>query len=214
MKLAKTLIAGTALLTLTASLAFAQQNSGSEILNGQTDFHLSLSNLNVQAQDISGNIDGQSVAAGNTLDVTTMDDTSVTNEQYASSAMIGSTLNASVKDVGGTVSLSSQAVCNSASVSTDPTVTSVYSNQECQAIDPSSSLNANVANIGNDVSLASTAVGNTFEEDTNAGSMPVQTYQINASSINSSVNANVSNITGNLSVSSAAIGNSAQIIHY
>jgi hypothetical protein len=194
---------------------FAQaQSSGSEILNGQTDFHLSISNLNVQVSDISGNVAAQSVAAGNTLDVTTMDDTNVTNEQYSSSAMIGSTLNASVKNIGGTVDLVSQAVCNSATVSTDPTITTVYSNQECQAIDPSSSLNASVANIGNDVTLASTAVGNTFEEDTNAASMPVQTYQINASSINSNVNANITNVTGNVSVTSAAIGNSAQIIHY
>ena len=128
--------------------------------------------------------------------------------------MIGSTLNADVQNIGGTVSLTSQAVCNSATVSTDPHVTTVYSNQECQAIDPSSSLNANVANIGNDVSLASTAVGNTFEEDTNAASMPVQTYQINASSINSNVSAKVTNVTGNVDVTSAAIGNSAQIIHY
>jgi hypothetical protein len=206
------LIASTALLTLPA---FAQaQSSGSEILNGQTDFHLSLSNLNVQVGDISGNVSAQSVAAGNTLDVTTMDDTSVTNEQYASSAMIGSTINADVQNIGGTVSLVSQAVCNSATISTDPNVTAVYSNQECQAIDPASSLNANVANIGNDVSLASMAVGNTFEEDTNAASMPVQTYQINASSINSSVNTKINNVTGNVDVTSAAIGNSAQIIHY
>ena len=58
MNLTKTLIAGTALLTLTASLACAQQNSGSEILNGQTDFHLSLSNMNLNVQDVSGNVDG------------------------------------------------------------------------------------------------------------------------------------------------------------
>ena len=56
--LTKLLIASTALLTLPA-FAQAQSNpTGSEILNGQTDFHLSLSNLNVQVQDVSGNVSG------------------------------------------------------------------------------------------------------------------------------------------------------------
>ena len=69
-------------------------------------------------------------------------------------------------------------------------------------------------NIGGDVSVASTAVGNAFEEDTNALNAPIQTHQINASSVNANVNAHVTNVGGTVSVTSAAIGNNAQIVHY
>ncbi len=200
-------------MTLPLSQAFAG-SSTSEILNGQVDFHVDHTNLNLNVMDAAGNVSGQSVAGGNAVDITTMNNTNVTNNQYVSSVSISSDLNANVKNTGGTVDLSSQAVCNSAGVSTDPSYTNVYSNQECNAQDPSASLNANLQNIGNDVSLASTAVGNSFEEDTNAKYSAIQNYQINNSSINATTNANITNVSGNVAASAAAIGNTAQIIHY
>ena len=178
------------------------------------DFHVQQSTLNVNVTDAAGNVSGQSVAGGNAVDITTMSNTEVTNNQYVSSVNVGADMNANVHNVNGTVGLSSQAVCNSASVSMDPTSTNVYSNQECNAVDPSATLNANVGNIGNDVSLASTAVGNTFEEDTNAKYGAVQNYQINNSNVYSTANTNVANVAGNVSVTAAAIGNTAQIVHY
>lgn len=211
--LAKILIASTALLTLPLSLAYAG-DSTSQILNGQVDFHVDHSNLNLNVNDAAGNTVGASVAGGNAVDITTMNNTTVTNNQYVSSVSISSDLNANVTNTGGTVDLSSQAVCNSAGVSTDPAYTNVYSNQECNAKDPSAQLNANVANIGNDVSLASTAVGNSFEEDTNAQSSAIQNYQLNNSNVYATTNANVTNVAGNVSASATAIGNTAQIIHY
>ena len=199
------------------SLAYADGStspSSSDILNGQVDFHIAQSNLNVDTTNVAGNVSQQSVAGGNAVDIVTMSNTDVTNNQYVSSVNIGSAMNANVTNTGGTVSLQSQAICNSASVSMDPTSTNVYSNQECDAKDPTATLNANVLNAGNDVSLASAAVGNSFEEDTNALHGAVQNYQINESSVNSAVNGTVTNVNGNVTATSTAIGNTAQIIHY
>ena len=173
-----------------------------------------MSKLNVNVHNVGGDAVGQSVAGGNVVDITTMQDTNVTNEQYDASPYIGSQLNANVNDVSGSVGYTSQALCNGASVSTDPTTTQVYSNQECRASDPSSTLNANISNVGGDVALAGSSVGNTFEEDTNAANAPLETNQINSSAVLSTVNANVSNVGGSVGVTSAAIGNSAQIVHY
>lgn len=221
-RLARTLIASTALAILPLSLACAAGSTDpavtgegtSNILNGQVDFHIAQSNLNLNTTNAAGNVTGSAVSGGNAIDITTMNNTSVTNSQYVSSVSIGSALNANVQNSGGAVSLTSQAVCNSAGVSMDPTSTQVYSNQECNANDPSASLNATVTNAGNDVSLASAAIGNSFEEDTNAKHGAVQTYQINNSNVFANTNAEVQNVNGNVNASAAAIGNTAQIVHY
>lgn len=207
----------TAMTILPLSLACAAgstDTTGSNILNGQVNFNASVSTLNTSAYSMGGDVVGQSVAGGNAVDITTMNDTHVTNNQYNKSTTIDSTINAGVGNIGGSVGFSSQAVCNSAGVSTDPTVTAVNSNQECRSIDPSSTINANIAHVGGDIGLASHAVGNTFEADSNASNMPVTTNQINSSFVHSKVNANVANVGGGLSASSAAIANNAQIIHY
>ncbi len=204
-------------MTLPASLAYAGGSTnpqGSEILNGQMNFHVAISKLNTDVQNVGGSIGGQSVAAGNTLDVTTMQDTNVTNKQFSTSVNIAASANVNAKNIGGDVGFVSQAACNSANVSTDPTTTAVYSNQECYAQDPSASINANLRNVGGGVSLASVAVGNTFSEDTNAPNAPVQNYQINKSSVYGTTNATIKNVGGNVGLSASAVGNSAQIVHY
>jgi hypothetical protein len=202
-------------MTLPLNLAFADAStSGSDILNGQVNFNVAVSKLNTNVDGVSGDAGGQSIAGGNVVDITTMNDTNVNNEQYNSSATISSTLNANVANVGGSVGYQSQAVCNSASVSTDPNITQVYSNQECRSVDPTSTLNASVSNVGGDVSLAGSAIGNSFEADSNASNMPLELHQINSSAAYSTVNANVANVGGSTSATSAAIGNNAEIIHY
>lgn len=194
--------------------AAGSTDTGSQILNGQVNFNASVSQLNTTAYGIHGDVTGQSVAGGNAIDITTMNDTHVINNQYNKSTTIDSAINTKVGDVGGSVGYSSQAICNSAGVSTDPTVTAIDSNQECNSVDPSSKINASVTGVGGDVGLASSAVGNTFQADSNASNMPVQTNQINTSFVQSKVNANVANVGGSFSASSAAIGNNAQILHY
>ena len=178
------------------------------------NFNASVSQLNTQAYHVGQDVVGQSVAGGNAVDITTMNDTIVLNNQYNKSTTIDSTINAGVGHVGGSVGYTSQAVCNSASVSTDPTLTAIDSTQECRSIDPSSKINATISNIGGDAGLASSAVGNTFEADSNAPNMPVLTKQINSSFVQSKVNADISNVAGSFSSTSAAIGNNAQVIHY
>ena len=217
-RLAKSLIAGTALAMLTLTPAFAgsssDQSTGSQILNGQVNLHTSVSTLSATVDSVGQDVGIQSVAAGNTLDVTTMNDTSVTNNQYTSSVDISSYLGTAVTNVGGSVGIQNQAVCNSANVSTDPTITAVSSIQQCDAVDPTANANVYARGIGGDFSLANSAVGNSFEADSNASNMPVSTTQINRSSVNALTNANVSNVAGSVSVTSAAVGNSAQIVHY
>lgn len=204
-------------MTLPASLAFAAGSTdpvGSQILNGQINFNTAASKLNAEVQNVNGSVGGQSVAVSNTVDITTMQDTHVTNKQQSQATTIDAQTNINAKNIGGNVGFVSQAVCNSATVSTDPTVTDVYSNQECYAKDPNASVNANLSTVGGSVSLASVAVGNTFSEDTNAPNAPVQNYQINNSTVYGTTNASVKNVGGNVNLSASAIGNSAQIVHY
>jgi hypothetical protein len=105
-------------------------------------------------------------------------------------------------------------VCNSAGISTDPTITAISSKQQCDAVDPAARAYVDASNIGGSFSLANSALGNSFEADSNAQNMPVDTLQINHSNVNATTTANVSNVAGTVSVTSAAIGNNAQIIHY
>ncbi len=154
------------------------------------------------------------MAGGNAIDITTMNNTNVNNSQYVGNTTIGADSYAYVTNVGGVTNLQSQAICNSASISMDPTSTNVTSNQECGASDPSATMHATVMNTNNDVSLASTAVGNTFEQDTNAPYGNVSNIQLNHSAVNTSTNVTAANIGGSVSASATSIGNTGTIIHY
>ena len=155
-----------------------------------------------------------SSAGGNSLDVTTMNDTHVQNSQFTSSVDISSDLGARVTNVDGSVSVAGQAVCNAAGISTDPNITQVNSYQECQAKDPTSQAYVDASNIGGDFQVTNLAAGNTFEEDTNAPNAPISTRQLNASAVNANTTVHVQNVAGTTNVQSTAIGNSAQIVHY
>jgi hypothetical protein len=214
---AKTLIAGTALAILQLNPACAgdsTDHSGSIILNGQVDLHTSISSLGATVKNVHGDVGVQSTAGGNAVDITTMNDTQVQNDQYTSSVDIFSDLGASVHNVDGSVAVQGQATCNNTSISTDPNFTQVDSNQECRAKDPTSSMNVDAGNISGDLSVSNLAAGNSFQEDTNAPFAPITTRQINASSVNANTIANVANIGGSVSVTSTAVGNTAQIVHY
>ncbi|MGA7676082.1 MAG: hypothetical protein WCA78_13685 [Rhizomicrobium sp.] len=203
---------------LPLTLAFADSSSdpsgGSQILNGQIALHTADSSLHTTIDSVGQDVGVQSLAAGNTLDVTTMNDTHVTNNQYVSSVDISSDLGAAVTNVGGSVSVQGQAVCNSASISTDPHITAINNTQQCDAIDPTSGTYVYANGIGGDLSVSNLAAGNTFEADSNATNMPVSTLQINHANVNAMTTATVSNVAGSISVTSQAVGNSAQVVHY
>ena len=191
------------------------QSSGSNIINGQINLQSQFSNLTGNVDTIEGDAVVQGAAAGNMIDITTMNNTRVQNSQIVGpSAAIDSNINTNVSNVWGSVGVTSQAICNGASVSTDPTLTQVNSYQKCDASDPASSIKANVTNIAGDAVVQSMALGNSFEADSNAPNMPIVTKQINNSMAASTVHANVSNVGGSTSLTSSAIGNTAQIIHY
>lgn len=188
--------------------------SGSVILNGQVSFGAQWSTVTTNAKNVSGDVVIQSQGAGNVLEAVTFDDTHVTSSQDDESTNIGSTVTANVNGVGGSVSISGLAVCNSTDVSTDPNVTAVNSKQYCGAQDPGSEVTANVANVAGDVAINSTAFGNTYTEDTNALSAPTQLSQLNTSNVFGTANVSVHNVAGSVGVTSSAVGNNAQVVHY
>lgn len=208
------------LLLLSASPSLAgdtseQGGDGSNILNTQINLQNNWSNLNVTVDTVGGNVVGQGAAAGNLIDIMTMNNTRVTNNQTVGpGAIIGSNIHMDVNKVWGSVGIQSQALCNGASVSSDPTITAVNSNQECHAGDPYSRINANIRNVAGDAVVQGSALGNSFEADSNAPNFPITTRQLNNSANVSNVNGNVYNVGGSVGFSSSAIGNTAQIIHY
>jgi hypothetical protein len=213
-------------LALSTSAAFAQgvgawsdpsQQSGvgSQILNNQINLQTNWSSLTGSVDTVGGDVVVQGNAAGNLVDVTTMNDTRVTNSQTVSSnATIGSTVAVDVNNVWGSVGITNQAICNGASVSTDPILTAVKSNQACHATDPYSEINTNISNIGGNAVVQGMAVGNKLETDSNAPNFPIMSRQLNNSGVVSSVNANVFNAAGTVGLSSSAVGNTAQVLHY
>ena len=164
---------------------------------------------------MGGDAVAQGAAAGNLIDITTMNNTRVNNNQIVGpDATIGSNISLDANKVWGSVGIQNQVICNGASVSTDPVLTAVHSNQECHATDPYSQINTNISNIAGNAVIQGSALGNSFEADSNAPNMPIMTRQINNSGVVSNINANVFNVGGSVGFSSSAIGNTAQIIHY
>jgi hypothetical protein len=230
MKTFKTLLAASAIIAISATAALADgvgdtsgswgggdssQASGSQIVNGQVNLQNNWSNLNGSFNTVGGDAVAQGSAAGNMIDITTMNNTNVFNKQIVTSnAAIGSNVNVDATNVWGSVGIQSQALCNGASVSTDPVLTQVASVQKCNASDTFSAINSNVSNVAGNATFMGSALGNSFEADSNAPNMPIMTKQVNSSGVVSNVNANIFNVGGSAGMSSSAIGNSSQIIHY
>ena len=231
MKSFKILLAAS-VLALSASTAFAgyygygagygtwdnnssSQASGSNILNNQVNLQTNWSNLMGVVDTVGGDVVAQGAAAGNMVDVTTMNDTRVLNNQYVGSqATIGSNISMDANNVWGSVGVQNQVLCNGASVSTDPILTAVTSNQECHSKAPYSGVNALVTNVGGNAVFQGSAIGNTFEADSNAPNFPVISRQLNNSAVISNMGVSAFNVGGTVGMSSSAIGNTSQIIHY
>lgn len=192
-----------------------QGGVGSQILNSQINLQNNWSNLNGSVDTVGGDVVAQGSAGGNLIDITTMNNTKVFNNQIVGpNANIGSNVNLDTNNVWGSVGIQNQVLCNGASVSTDPVLTAVHSNQECHATDPYSSINTNVSNLAGNAVIMGSALGNSFEADSNAPNMPIFSRQLNNSAAVSNINANIFNAAGTVGLSSSAIGNTSQIIHY
>jgi hypothetical protein len=233
MKALKTLLAASALIALSATASFAGDSdqygswndgssyqgganaSGSNIVNGQINLQNNWSNLNASVDTAGSDVVAQGSAAGNLVDITTMNNTKVLNNQVVgSSASIGSNVNLDTTNVWGSVGIQNQVVCNGASVSTDPTYASTNSSQKCNAAQAFSGINTNITNVAGNATVIGSSLGNSFEADSNAPNMPIFSKQIANTGVVSNVNANVYNVGGTVGLSSSAIGNSSQIIHY
>lgn len=192
-----------------------QTASGSTIINGQVNLQSNWSNLTGSIDTVGGDANVTGAAAGNLVDITTMNNTRVNNSQVVGSgAAIGSNVNVDVNNVWGNAAVTNQVVCNGASVSTDPTIASTKNYQECNATDPYSGLTTNISNVAGNAVVQGSSLGNTFEADSNAAKMPILSKQINNSGTVSDVTANLHNIGGTATLSSSAVGNTSQIIHY
>jgi len=225
MKSFKILLAAS-VMALSTSATFAQgvgtwndqsqvSGAGSQILNNQINLQTNWSNLTGSVDTVGGDVVVQGNAGGNLVDVTTMNDTRVSNTQVVGpNATIGSTVAVDVNNVWGNVGITNQAICNGASVSTDPILTAVKSNQACHATDPYSEINTNISNIGGNAVVQGMSVGNKLETDSNAPNFPVISRQLNNSGVVSNVNANVFNAAGTVGLSSSAVGNTSQVLHY
>ena len=158
----------------------------------------------------------QSAAAGNMIDITTMNNTRVQNSQIVGpAAAIDSNINTNVSNVWGSVGVSSQAICNGASVSTDPILTAVNSYQKCDASDPSASDQRQYQQYRRRCGGAGHGAGQQLRSGhQRARTCRSSPRQINNSMSASTVHANVSNVGGSTSLTSSAIGNTGQIIHY
>lgn len=198
----------------TAASGSSDTATGSTILNGQVTFGSQWSTVNATIKNVGGDVVVQSQGAGNVLEAVTFDDTHVTSTQDAESDNIGSTINTNVNGVGGSVSVTGIAVCNSTDVSTDPNVTAVDSTQTCNAKDPGSEINGTIKNVYGDVAVNSAAYGNQYTEDTNALNAPTHIVQNNTSNVFGTTNIGIQNVQGSVGVSASAIGNNAQIVHY
>ncbi|MDP9102742.1 MAG: hypothetical protein M3N05_01890 [Pseudomonadota bacterium] len=188
---------------------------GSHILNNQINLQNNWSNLNASVDTVGGDVVAQGSAGGNLIDITTMNNTRVFNNQIVGpNSNIGSNVNLDANNVWGSVGIQNQVLCNGASVSTDPVLTQVNSNQECHAQDPYSSIKTNISNLAGNAVIQGSALGNSFEADSNAPNMPIMSRQLNNSGVVSNVNANIFNAGGSVGLSSSAIGNTSQIIHY
>jgi len=229
MKAFKTFFAATALVALSATASLAggvgdnygswndnsDSGSGSHILNNQINLQTNWSNLMGVVDTVGGDVIAQGSAAGNMIDITTMNNTRVQNNQIVGSgATIGSNVGLDANNVWGSVGVQNQVLCNGASVSTDPVLTSVKSNQECHASDPYSGVNAYVTNEAGNAVFQGSAISNSFEADSNAPNMPISSRQLNNSASVSNMNVAAGNVAGTVAMSSSAIGNTSQIIHY
>ena len=193
----------------------SQSGVGSQILNNQINLQNNWSNLKGSVDTVGGDVVAQGSAGGNLIDITTMNNTRVFNSQIVGpNANIGSNINLDTNNVWGSVGIQNQVLCNGASVSTDPILTAVQSNQECHAQDPYSSIKTNISNLAGNAVIQGSALGNSFEADSNAPNMPIFSRQLNNSGVVSNVNANIFNAGGSVGMSSSAIGNTSQIIHY
>jgi hypothetical protein len=224
-------MAATAIATLSATCAYAggtndfggqqygswNENAGigSVIGNSQVTTQTQWSNLNGSIDTVGGDAAVQGTAAGNLMDITTMNNTAVNSSQIVGPhAAIGSNINMDMANIWGSVGIQNQVMCNGLQVSTDPSFSSTHNYQECNASDPASQINSNITNIAGNAAVQSSALGNSFEADSNAPNMPVWNKQVNNSISASTVNTNIYNIAGSTSVSSSAIGNTGQVIHY
>ena len=189
------------------------------VTNQQNDYHLTISNLNANVDNVGKDVSETSAAIGNSLTVggsadgkTNASIDGLSNVQNQT-GYISATLNTTVHDIGGNVTATSAALCNTASATVDQSKGSVTNSQSCAGKDPSSSLTATIHAVAGEVKATSAAIGNSFTLGSADGVTPTQiTGDLNSTQIASAPNSAASNVTAygiseNVTATTAAIGN-------
>ena len=218
----KTLLLATAALSsmMLAGAAFADTTVDiGAVTNQQNDYHLTISNLNANVDNVGKDVSETSAAIGNSLTVggsadgkTNASIDGLTNVQKQT-GYISATLNTTVHDIGGNVSATSAALCNTASVTVDQSKGSVSNSQSCAGKDPASSLTATIHAVAGEVKATSAAIGNSFTLGTSDVTKGTQiTGDLNSTQIASAPNSAASSVTvygisENVTATTAAIGN-------
>src|SRR5262249_23699130 len=96
--------------------ACLSSQADSQILTHQINLDNNWSNMNVSVDTVGGNVAAQGAAAGNLIDITTMNNTTVnSNQNVGYGAAIGSNINLDANKVWGSVGIQNQVVCNGVS---------------------------------------------------------------------------------------------------
>jgi hypothetical protein len=209
------LVAGVASIALASAAAASGTCPGpnpcppNTILNGQLNIGSTISNVQTNVQNVTGEVTVTSAAIANSLSVDVTGDAMIGNTQQ-NFGYVGSTLNATVAHTKD-VSLTSAAIANSASIKVMEADTLEVNNLQTQAWDPAAYLTAHVSDIDGGATLTAAGISNSLAVETDAALIRVGTTQRNQGPNIASVNATVRSISGDVSITGAAIANSVSI---
>lgn len=212
-------------LIVAAAPALAGDNdiATADVVNGQLNLGHALSDLNITAYDIGGDLAGTSAAIGNSFSADLADHSTVDNYQRVSANVVA-TLDANVSDVDGDVDLTAAAVANTASVHShggipcpnDPedcpelrAELELINGQQVDYVDPAAFLNVNASGVGN-LNATAAAIGNSLSVEAGGVANSIQSYQQIAGPTGSMLNANISGAS-NVNLTSAAVANTVSI---
>ena len=218
----KTLLLTTAALSsmMLAGVAFADTTVDiGAVTNQQNDYHLTISSLNANIDNVGKDVSETSAAIGNSLSIggsadgkTNASIDGLTNIQKQT-GYISSSLTTTVHDIGGNVSATSAALCNSASATVDKSTGSVSNSQSCAGADPISTLSATIHAVAGEVKSTSAAIGNSFTLGASDVTKATQVAgDLNSTQVTSAPDTATSTVTvygisQNVTATTAAIGN-------
>ena len=210
-------------LTIAAAPALAEDDVvNADIVNGQLNLGHAISDLNVTAYEVEGEVNATSAAIGNSFSGEFADQAQVNNYQRVRANII-STMYANIEN-SGDVNLTAAAVGNTASVHShggvpcphDPedcpelhAELSLTNGQQVDYVDPAAFLYVTASGVGS-VNGTAAAIGNSLSVEAAGVSNSIDSYQRMSGPTGSMVNANISDAEG-VNLTSAAVANTVSV---